>query len=196
MTGSEEQKRTRQSYQRPRARRALVSAAVTLHHCTFRCSEQLIGAATHPAHFESSKKARRYPDADTQQPQLCRDNTGFGSIRAARGVPCIIMERVDEDFPPTRDSNLRQAPASQDIPCLTNLAHVLLGGHCKATSLCRCSGKADRWPVLPVLRFSFSCCVVLLRGIDDWVSPHAPWFCSRHYCFGLPTSVPVLGQGH
>ena len=50
-----------------------------------------------------------------------------GSNHSVQGVPCIGMERLDEGFPPTRNSNLRHAPASRDIACLTNLALLPLG---------------------------------------------------------------------
>ena len=68
------------------------------------------------------QKRRRNHVADTQRPHLCRTTLMSGSIHSAQGVPCISMERLDEGFPPARISNLRQAPASRDIPCLTNLA--------------------------------------------------------------------------
>ena len=47
---------------------------VTLQHCTFGCSEQLIGADTHPAHFESSKKAPK-PCRRHATTALVSDNT-------------------------------------------------------------------------------------------------------------------------
>lgn len=149
-------------------------------------------ALTLTQHTLNLQKKRRNHVANTQRPHLCRTTLMSGSSHSAQGVPCISMVRLDEGFPPARISNLRQALASRDIPCLTTL-HFFLGRRllCGATSFL---GKADSWPLLPVLRFSFSCCAVLLRVIDVWVTvgPHAPWFCSRHYCFGLPTSVPVL----
>jgi hypothetical protein len=49
-----------------------------------------------------------------------------GSNHSAQGVPCISRERLGAGFAPTQNSNLRQAPASRDIPCLmTNLALLL-----------------------------------------------------------------------
>jgi hypothetical protein len=98
----------------PRAPRAMVPAAVTLQH-----SEQLIGADTHPAHFESSKKA----------PIPCRRHatpvvTTLDSVPPTlpKGLLASAWSDSTRGFAPTKNSNLRQAPASRDIPCLTNLA--------------------------------------------------------------------------
>jgi hypothetical protein len=51
-SGDAKKKSAQKNASLPRAPRAMVPAAVTLQH-----SEQLIGADTHPAHFESLKKA-------------------------------------------------------------------------------------------------------------------------------------------
>ena len=61
---------------------------MTLHHCTFGCSEQLIGADTHSAHFESSKKAPK-PCHRRATTALVSDNTDFRFQHSSPGVPCL-----------------------------------------------------------------------------------------------------------
>ena len=111
----------------------------------------------------------------------------------AQGVACIIMERVDEDFPPTRNSNLRQAPASRDIPCTSSS----LGDDVEQLPSLASVGLQARQIAGQYYRyFGFHFLVVLsfFESLMIGLAPMPPWFCSRYYCFGLPTSVPVLGR--